>query len=64
MEASEEDATPIQDLVQVGHLGLVLQTLGDLLALVAVHQEEASAEDFPVVEDLQAEAVLAENFKE
>lgn len=60
----EEDVILIQDLVQVGHLGLALQTLGDLQALVVVHQVEASAEDFPEAEDLQAEAALAENFKE
>ena len=64
MEASEEDATPIQGLVLDGHLGQAHQILGAVLVLVAVHQEEVSAEVFPEVEDHPVEAELAEIFKE
>ena len=54
--ASEEDVTPIQDLVRDGHLGVAL-------ALEEVHPV-ASVEDFLVVEVHPVVAVLVEVFKE
>ncbi len=61
MASGEEDATPILDLDQDGHLGEAHQVLGeDLVAALAA----ALAEDFPEVEVHPAAAELAENFKE